>query len=163
MKSKILLATVKNIFIFSVICITLSSCGTSEEALETKRLLDKLQAKTEVGINQNEYGNAVADLIYASRQIKNLKEKKAFEKIIKIHEITYTFWQECSSYDYPYSCFSNGGMKPILESFPEIKDKQNDYAITQDHGSEIRIVWHTDSVIQELWAMANSELETIKY
>lgn len=159
MKSKILLTTVKNIFIFSIICVTLSSCGTSEEALETKKLIDKLQAKTEVGINQNEYGNAVADLIYASRQIKNSKEKKAFEKIIKIHEITYAFWQECSSYEFPHNCVSDGGMKPILESFPEIKEKQNDYAI--NYGSSFS--WHTDSVIKELWAIANKELKTIKY
>ena len=76
MKSKILLATVKNIFIFSIICVTLSDCETRQEALETKKLIDKLQAKTEVGINQNEYGNAVADLIYASRQL-NLPSLKA--------------------------------------------------------------------------------------
>ena len=76
MKSKILLATLKNIFIFSIICVTLSACETSQEALETKKLIDKLQAKTEVGINQNEYGNAVADLIYASRQL-NLPSLKA--------------------------------------------------------------------------------------
>ncbi|BAZ44835.1 hypothetical protein NIES4102_18520 [Chondrocystis sp. NIES-4102] len=123
-------------------------------------MLDKLQAKTEVGINQNEYGNLVADLIYAFRQIKNSREKKAFEKIIKIHEMTYTFWKECYSYEYEYNCISDVQMKPILESFPEIKDKQDDYAITSLNNE---IAWHTDSVIRELWTIANKELETIKY
>ena len=58
-------------------------------------MLDKLQTKTEIGINRIEYGNALKDIKYAYKQIENEKEKKAFEKLIKIHEVTYAFWKEC--------------------------------------------------------------------
>ena len=159
MKSKILLTTIKNIFVSCAICITLSSCGVSEEALETKKLLDKLQTKTEVGINKKEYSNAVADLKYAFRQINNEKEKEDFERIIKIHETTYIFWDKCYSYKYPYNCpTDNPTVKLLFATFPELEKKAS-----LDNKSSKRFNLHTDSVIQELWAMANSELETIKH
>ena len=184
MKNRIPFITIKNLFFYFIVCITLTSCGTngepseakkledkpqatkeavkpktSEEALETKKLLGRLQAKTEVGINRNEYNNAVADLKYASRQISDEKEKEAFQRIVKIHEIAYTFWDECYSVNYSYNCSKFNGMQPVLASFPELYEKESDYT-TYLGGSH---VWHTDSVIRELWAMANNELDTIEY
>ncbi|PSB11387.1 hypothetical protein C7B62_05635 [Pleurocapsa sp. CCALA 161] len=122
-------------------------------------MLDKLQTKTEVGINQIEYGNSLADLKYAYKQIEDEKEKEAFEKLIKIHEVTYTFWKECYSSEYAYNCPTEGQpMQLVLTSFPEIKDKQDDYTMFLLGAYQ----WNTNSVLSELWTIADRELEKIE-
>ena len=52
-------------------------------------------------------------------------------------------------------------MKLILTSFPELKTREEDedYAIPFFS----TYAWHTDSVIKELWLMADNELEKIEY
>lgn len=50
-------------------------------------------------------------------------------------------------------------MQLVLTSFPEIQDKEQDYAQKYSTG---RTVWNTQSVISGLWAIADRELETIE-
>jgi hypothetical protein len=114
-----------SIFLFLLLSMATYSntYGQSKQTTEAVKSIDKIRARTEVGISQIDYARMVADSLVDVKEIDGKSPNEEAAKIhllmaIEYHKMALMMWDIFNSYQYKHSGFvdaSSQGGKEILK------------------------------------------------
>lgn len=140
------------------------------EALNAIEELRRVNSAVEVGLNQVEYSNRLADVKYAVDRVNSLKNSNLDSNFIssingalQAHLLALNFWQKCYSSDYPYNCQSTSeGLASIFSTYPDLQSR-TDLATSlpiRDLNSTIlgyTTNWNTSGILSAVWQRAEDK------
>lgn len=147
--------------LIAITLLQLLACGKplpSPEAKQALEELQRLQSRTEVGINKQEYSKAVAEVKFAIEKFETTDDAKARPEFINDlksalsgHLLLLSHWDKCTK-----DCTNKfPQLAAIFAKYPDVQTTLQSSA--QQWGSPDEYIYSTEGVISEVWKRTGEE------